>query len=187
MARAAKRSTTQPQNRFSLGNLLSLIAILALGIVLFYYLYAALISDDWLWFRSSFDAQPRQIAIVDRGQRTELDPSNPAFAPIAAAFNETIQQGYRHAALGFSDETWKVVERNGLLVEMTYAEPVRLHIYGGFAPTKQLRLLLGGKNIHTTQVLFRSNPNGWDSIPLIVNTVEPLKRELSRLGLAEVR
>jgi hypothetical protein len=187
MARTIKHSKSQPRTQFSIGNLLSLFVIIVLVFGSFYYFYTALISGDWLWFQTSFDEQPRHIAIIDRGQRTELEPTDPQFAPIAAAFNETIRQGYRHAALGFSEETWKVVDRNGLLVEMTYAEPVQLHIHGGFAPTKQLLLLIDGKNIHTTQALFRSNPGGWDPIPLLVTTVEPLKSELMRRGLGESR
>jgi hypothetical protein len=187
MARTIKRSKVEPRARFGIGNLLGLFAIVALVFGSFYYLYTALISQDWLWFQTSFDEQPRYIAIIDRGQRTELEPTDPQFAPLVAAFNETIRQGYRHAALGFSEETWKDVDRNGLLVEMTYTEPVQLHIHGGFAPTKRLLLLIGGKGIHTTEVLFRSNPDGWDSIPLIVNTVEPLKSELIRHGFAESR
>jgi hypothetical protein len=187
MARTLKGSKPQPRSHFGIGNLLGLIVIIGVTVGLFYYLYAALISEDWLWFQTSFDEQPRQIAVVDRGQRTELDPSDSRFAPIAAAFNTTIQQGYRHANLGFSTETRQLIEQHGLLVETTYVQPVRLHISGGFAPTNRLRLLVSGEGIHTTQVLFRSNPDGWDGIPLIVNTVEPLKNELARFGFGVSR
>ena len=187
MARTLKRAQAQRRSLFGIGNLLGLILIIVATFGLFYYVYAALIARDWLWFQTSFDEQPRQIAIVDHGQRTELDPSDPRFAPIAAAFNTTIEGGYRHANLGFSRETWQDMEQQGLFVETTYTQPVRIHITGGFAPTNRLRLLLSGHNIHTTQTLFRSNPDGWDSIPLIVNTVEPLKSELARFGFGAAR
>jgi hypothetical protein len=187
MARTFKGTQARQRSQFSIGNLLGLILIITLTFGLFYYGYTALISRDWLWFQTSFDEQPRRIAIVDQGQRTELDPSDPRFAPIAAAFNTTIEGGYRHANLGFSRESWQDMEQQGLFVETTYMQPVRLHITGGFAPTNRLRLLLSGQNIHTTQTLFRSNPDGWDSIPLIVTTVEPLKSELARFGFGAAR
>jgi hypothetical protein len=187
MARTLKGAQTRPRSRFSIGNLLGLILIIVATFGLFYYVYASLISRDWLWFQTSFEEQPRQIVIVDHGQRTELDPSDPRFAPIAAAFNATIEQGYRHANLGFSTESWQRMEQQGLFVETTYMQPVRIHITGGFAPTNRLRLLLSGENIHTTQALFRSNPDGWDSIPLLVNTVEPIKNELTRFGFGAAR
>jgi hypothetical protein len=187
MARVSKRSSSQARSQFSIGNLLGLFVMVALMVGAFFYSFVALTSGDWRWFDTSFEAMPQRIAIIDRGQRTELDPSDSRFAPLAAAFNQTIEQGYRHASLGFSRETWADVDREGLLVETSYVQPVQLHIHGGFHPTNRLLLLIDGKNLHTTQVLFRRNPNDWDPIPLIVNTVEPLKGELQRLGFGAAR
>lgn len=187
MARTSKRATSQAQSAPGYGSLISLFAIVALMLGLFFYGFVALTSSDWLWFDRSFEAQPQRIAIIDRGQRTEIDLSDPRFARLAGAFNQTIEQGYRHADLGFSRATWELVDREGLLVETSYTQPVRLHINGGFQPTNQLLLLISGKNIHTTHVLFRRNPNAWDPIPLIVNTVDPLKSELERLGFGAAR
>lgn len=188
MAQTRKqRSRSQAKSRFSLGNLLGLFLIVGLMVSVSIYSFISLTSGDWLWFDTSFDAQPQSIVIIDRGQRTELDPSNPMFAPIAAAFNQTIEQGYRHAALGFSQATWENVNRHGLMVETSYIQPVRLHINGGFQPTHQLLLLIDGENLHTTKVLFRRNPDDWDPIPLIVNSVEPLKSEIERFGFGAAR
>lgn len=187
MARTSRRSTAGTQTQPGYGNLLGLFVIVALTLGLFFYTFTSLTSSDWRWFDRSFDVQPQRIAIIDRGQRTELDPSDPRFAPIAAAFNQTISQGYRHADIGFSRPTWELVEREGLLVETSYVQPVRLHINGGFQPTNQLLLLVGGDKIHTTQVLFRRNPDDWDPIPLVVNTVEPLKGELEHQGFGAAR
>lgn len=187
MARTSKRSTARTQAQPGYGSLLGLFVMVALMLGLFIYGFIALTSSDWRWFDRSFDVQPQRIAIIDRGQRTELDPSDPMFAPLAAAFNQTIAQGYRYADIGFSRPTWDLVDREGLLVETSYVQPVRLHINGGFQPTNQLLLLVSGQKIHTTQVLFRRNPNDWDPNPLIVNTIEPLQSELVRLGFGAAR
>lgn len=188
MARtSSRRSTARTQTQPGYRNLLSLFVIVALTLGSFFYIFTALTSSDWRWFDRSFDVQPQRIVVIDRGQRTELDPSDPMFAALAAAFNQTISQGYRYADLGFSRPTWELVEREGLLVETSYVQPVRLHINGGFQPTNQLLLLVSGEKIHTTQVLFRRNSDDWDPMPLIVNTVEPLKSELEHLGFGAAR
>ncbi len=183
MARAVKRRGTDRLPQRTGGNLLSLLAIVVLIVVGFYYIFPAITSGDWLWFSTEFNAQPQLITVVNRGARTEIGPADPRFPGLVAAFNASITGGYRNASLGFSDETWNIVDRNGLLVEAAYSEPVRLHLRGGFEPTNRLRILVSGKNIHTTQLLFRSNEADWSSIPLILNDVAPLKSELARQGL----
>lgn len=182
MAQALKRRRGQTSPQPAGSNLLSLVAIVVLLVVGFYYIFPAITSGDWLWFSTEFDAQPRLITVVDRGARTEIGPADPRFPALVDAFNQSITGGYRHASFGFSDETRKIVDRNGLLVEAVYPQPVRLHIRGGFEPTTRLRILISGKNIHTTKVLFRSNQADWDPIPLIVNDVAPLEAELRRQG-----
>ncbi|MDP9316190.1 MAG: hypothetical protein M3R24_35940 [Chloroflexota bacterium] len=185
MTQAAKRRRNHTAPERAGGNLLSLLATVALIIVGFYYVFPAVTSGDWLWFSTRFDAQPRSITVINRGERTEIGPADPRFRALVAAFNASITGGYRNASLGFSDETWEVVDRNGLLVEAAYTEPVRLHIRGGFEPTNRLGILVSGKNIHTTQVLFRSNAADWSPLPLVLNDVAPLKSELTRQGLAD--
>ncbi len=182
MAQALKRRRGQTSPQRAGSNLLSLVVIVVLLVAGFYYIFPAITSGDWLWFSSKFDAQPRLITVVDRGERTEIGPADPRFPALVDAFTKSITGGYHNASFGFSDETMKIVDQNGLLVEAVYAEPVRLHIRGGFNPTNRLRILVSGKNIHTTQVLFRSNGADWDRIPLIVNDVAPLEAELRRQG-----
>lgn len=184
MAQAVKRRRTDKTPQQAGGNLLSLLVVVVLIVAGFYYIFPAVTSGDWLWFSTEFNAQPRLITVVNRGERTEIDPADPRFPALVDAFNTSITGGYRNAALGFSDETWKIVNQNGLLVEAAYAEPVRLHIRGGFEPTSRLQILVNGENIHTTQVLFRSNETDWSSIPLILNDVAPLEAELGRQGFS---
>ncbi len=182
MAQAVKRRRPQTSPQRTGGNLLSLLVTVVLIVIGFYYIFPAITSGDWLWFSTQFDAQPQLMTVIDRGERTEIGPADPRFPALADAFNKSITGGYRNASLGFSEETWEVVDRNGLLVEARYNEPVRLHIRGGFEPTNRLQILVNGENIHTTKVLFRSNEADWSSIPLILNDIAPLTSELNRLG-----
>ncbi len=182
MTQAVKRRRAEAPPRRAGDNLLSLLATVMLLVLGFYYIFPAITSGDWLWFSTEFDAQPRLITVVDRGERTEIGPADPRFPALVDAFTKSITGGYRNASFGLSDETRRVVDRNGLLVEAVFSEPVRLHIRGGFQPTNRLRILVSGKNIHTTQVLFRGNEADWDPIPYIVNDVTPLQAELSRQG-----
>lgn len=182
MAQAVKRRHERERARRSGSNVLSLLVVVVLLLGGVGYLFPALTSGDWLWFSTTFDAQPRQITVIDRGQRTTIAPSDARFAALAAAFNESITRGYRAGSLGFSEATQQVIDRNGLLVEMEYAEPVKLHLRGGFEPTTRLRLLVSGKDIHTTQALFRSGAQDWDTIPTLLNDVAPLQQVLSSQG-----
>ncbi len=180
MAQALKRPNKRSQPQSAGGNLLSLFVILVLVLGGFFYLFRVLTTSDWLWFSSSFDAQPRQIIVVNHGQPTQIFPDDPRFAAIVDAFNRSISSGYHYSGMGFSDPTWERVERDGLYVDTIYAEPVRLR--GSFEPTNRLRLLVSGENIHRTQVLFRSNETEWARSPYKLSTVEPLEQVLERYG-----
>jgi len=181
MSKGTKRRTPSGQQRAG-GNILSLLAMLVLLIGGGYYLVPAVMSGDPLWFSTSFDARPRLIAVIDRGQRLELRPGDPRFDEIVDAFNSSLKRGYQYADFGFSDETWARVERSGLVIEATYAEPVRLHTRGGFQPTRQLLLVVGGENLHATRVLFRGGNETRGGTPIQVNNLEPLEQVLERHG-----
>ncbi len=165
MAQAVRRTNRRAQSEQpSLRSLLSMIIIVVLLLGGFFYLFRVLTTSDWLWFMSRFDAQPSRIVVSDRGEQTEILPDDPRFATIVDAFNRSISAGYHVSSVGFSDPTWERVERDGLYVDTFYAEPVRLR--GNFEPTRRMRLLIGGENIHTTEVLFRSNEDAWARISL---------------------
>lgn len=163
-------------------NLFSLIIVLVLVFGLGYYGWMTLTTGDWMWWSSTFEAQPRTIAVVENGQRTEIDPSDPAFKSIADAFNQSISAGYRKPAIGFSDPTWEIVEQRSVYVEASYAEPIKLH--GEFLPTTQLRLVLHGERLHQPEALFRMSDGGWDRSPIVLETVEPLAAALQQHGFA---
>lgn len=164
------------------GGALSAFVIAALVFGGAYYALQLVITGDPLWFRTNFTAQPRRLVIQDRGVRTEIPPNDARFAPLVAAFNQTIERGYSYASMGFSDPTWALTEANGVIVETEYSTPVRLH--GKFVPTTRLRILLSGAQIHTTELLFRSDANDWDRDPLRLNDVSVLAQAVQHAGFA---
>ena len=176
-----KRRAPSGQQRAG-GNILSLLVMLIALIGGAYYLLPAVMSGDPLWFSTDFSARPRTLAVIDRGQRLELQPNDPRFNEIVDAFNGSLKRGYGYADFGFSPETWALVDRNGLVIEATYAEPIRLHTRGGFQPTQQLLLVVGGEDLHATRVLFRGNNQTRGGTPIQVNNIEPLEQVLERHG-----
>lgn len=181
MSKTSKRRTARGQQRAG-GNILSLVLILVGLLGGFYYLLPAVTSNDLLWFSTDFSARPRALVVVDRGQRVELEPGDPRFNEIVDAFNASLKRGYQYADFGFSPQTWAVVDRNGLVIEATYAEPVRLHARGGFQPTQELLLVVGGEDLHAERVLFRGNTETRGGTPIQVNNLEPLEQVLERHG-----
>lgn len=181
MAQAVQRRRQAKQQQ-SGSNVFGLLVVLALVFGLGYYGWMTLTTGDWMWWSSTFEAQPRTIAVVENGQRTEIDPSDPAFNAIAAAFNQSISAGYRDPMVGFSDPTWEIVEQRSVYVEASYAEPIKLH--GEFVPTTQLRLVLDGEKLHQPEALFRFGDDDWDRSPIVLETVEPLATALQQHGFA---
>lgn len=179
MAHALKRRGRSSADQRVGGNIFGLILVLAVTLAVFFYSYRALTTGDMLWFSSSFDATPRQLTIIDHGRQTMIGPTDPRFIDIVSAFNESISAGYHNTSTGFSQETWKTLDQQALLVQATYAEPVKLR--GKYEPSKQMLLLVSG-NVHTTQVLFLHDATDWVPIPVVVDNVEPIKSTLIRYG-----
>jgi hypothetical protein len=180
MAQAVHRRQV---NHTSAGNLLNLILMMVLVFGGLFYGYRAFTTGELLWWSTTFSEQPRQLAIIDRGERVEIPASDPLFSELTGALNESISRGYSYGGFGISDVTWQRVEANGLLVEADYGRQVKLR--GGIQPTDRLLLLVGGKDIWSEQVLFRATGDDWDRIPLRVHTIDPLRDVLQRHGYAE--
>jgi hypothetical protein len=178
---AQRRRARASQNRG--GSILGLIAMIVLVFGGLFYGYRAFTIGEWNWWDSTFAEQPQQIVIIDRGERIEVSASDPLFAELTDALNRSISAGYRFTSTGLSDPTWERMERDGVMVEAIYREPVKLR--GGVQPTERLLLLLGGENIWAEQALFRSNADRWDRNPLAVNTVDPVREVLRRHGIGQ--
>lgn len=183
MSSAVSRTPKRRRSARAGGGALSAFAIALLMVAGAYYAMQVIVTDDPLWFRTDFDAQPRHMVIQLRGVRTDIPPTDARFAPLVDAFNRSIERGYWSASMGFSDPTWALVEANGVIVETQYSEPVRLH--GNFVPTTRMRVLLSGEQIHTTELLFRSNEDEWDRSPLRLKDVSLLAQAVQRAGLGE--
>jgi hypothetical protein len=157
------------------------VIMLAVPAVL-YYVFVAIFSGDLLWVSTQFDAQPREITIIDRSRRTIIGPTDARFAPIVDGFNRSIRLGYQRSSSTFTPAARVEVEQHGLLVEATYAEPVRLHIVGGAIPTKRFLMLVECRECNQQQLLFTHPTTTFEMFPLRLDTLEPLRMVLHRYG-----
>lgn len=147
-----------------------------------YFLFPALTSGDLFWFSTEFDARPIKIEIVDGRQRRTISPDDPRFLPLVEAFNGSIERGYRASSSGVSEGTWRQIGEHGVMVETTYAQPVALHLRGGFAPTERLMILLANGDLYLDGVLFRDHGQQNGAIPVQLEDAAPLREELARDG-----
>jgi hypothetical protein len=179
MAQAVRRRSSRDTAGSNIWGLI-LVTVLVFGG--FVYLFRVLTTGDLLWFSSTFNEQPRQLALINRGERTEINPGDPFFHELAEAMNASISRGYHYSGFGISDVTWERIEQGGVMIEATYAGPVKLR--GGVQPTERLLLLIGGDGLWADQILFRSDGGEWDRIPLRISTVDPVREVLERKGVA---
>jgi hypothetical protein len=145
----------------------------------FFYLFAAIVTGDVLWFRPSpFAAQPAQFTVVKQGQERVIRAGDPQFTALRDAFNATINQGYEGTTIGFSDVTWDELQRNSYYIDATYAQPVLLERQG--VPAYRLRVLIDGAPPETAGLLFTHGSQAWARTPQRLTTVDPIVQVLKQ-------
>ncbi len=175
--RTYRNQPKQVRTNYRLFSLLFVVVALTLG---FFYVFMLSTSGDPFWFRSSFDAQPSRLIIVDRGRETIIPSDDARFAPLVDALNRSISGGYYSASIGFGAPTWELVDKNGLTVTAEYPRPVKL--YGDYAPSQRLMVIVGGQGIHTTEIMFWWQDAARDQIPVRIKDIAPLRQMLANQG-----
>jgi len=181
MVQASKRRKRDSGPR-AVVNLLVLLLLIAGILGALYFLFPALTSGDLFWYSTDFDARPIKLEIVDGERRETISPDDPRFLPLVDAFNGSIERGYRLSSSGVSAATWERIGEHGVMVEATYAQPVALHLRGGFAPTERLMILFSDGDLHLDSVLFRDHGQQNGAIPVQLEDAAPLREALSRDG-----
>lgn len=184
MIQAKKRRRREAGGARAGANVLGLLLIIGGVLGAFFFLYPALTSGDLFWFSTQFDARPIKLEVVYEGRRETISPDDPRFLTLVDAFNGSIERGYHLHSGGVSEGTWQQIDENGLMVEATYAQPVGLHLRGGFAPTERLMILLGGGDLYLDSVLFRGHDRRTGAIPVQLEDTAPLREALARDGYA---
>ncbi|GAC1543154.1 MAG: hypothetical protein NVS4B8_08380 [Herpetosiphon sp.] len=167
-----QRTTKQTSAGQGIGNLLLVLMVLIGGA---YGLWPVVTTGDPLWWRSEFTGQATEIIVHDHGALQSNLPGSERFDTLNRGVDAALSQGIRAMAMGFSQVTWDEMLQHGVVVEVAYATPIRIHNRSPFFPTRRLMLLLSGEELHTTGVLFRQNSDGtWDTLPFGVNRIDLL-------------
>jgi hypothetical protein len=168
------RDRTQP---------LKMLAMVGGFILLVLYGTLAFTSGDLVWFINRFDSKPVRIVVYhDGGKRTNLDPGDPDFEPLAKAIRSSLSAGLeRPSGIGLSDASLLDAYSRYVTVEAYFERPVKLHAW--FNTEEPTRMLFPITGRHSDLSLVVLGKNGqYLSSPPVLNTVEPLRQTLHELG-----
>jgi hypothetical protein len=162
---------------------LRMLALVAGFVLLVMYGTIAFTSGDLLWFLKRFDAKPVRIVVYyNGGKRTNLDPGDPDFEPLARAIRSSLSEGLaRPSGIGLSDASLLDAYTRYVTVEAYFERPVKLHAW--FNTEEPTRLLFPITGRHSDLSLVVLGKNGqYLSSPPVLNTVEPIRETLKELG-----
>jgi hypothetical protein len=162
---------------------LKMLALVGGFVLLVIYGTIAFTSGDLLWFLKRFDAKPVRIVVYhDGGKRTNLDPGDPDFEPLARAIRGSLSEGLaRPSGIGLSDASLLDAYSRYVTVEAYFDRPVKLHAW--FNTEEPTRMLFPITGRHSELSLVVLGKNGqYLSSPPVLNTVEPLRETLRELG-----
>ncbi len=162
---------------------LRMLALVGGFVLLVMYGTIAFTSGDLLWFIKRFDAKPVRIVVYhDGGKRTNLDPGDPHFEPLAKAIRSSLSAGLaRPSGIGLSDASLLDAYSRYVTVEAYFNRPVKLHAW--FNTEEPTRLLFPITGRHSDLSLVVLGKNGqYLASPPVLNTVEPLRDALRELG-----
>ena len=110
-------------------SLLQVIGITLPIILVMVFLVISLNTGDFLWFYPVFDEIPIGMLVHCYGNDVEINPGDPAFAPVSTAVNQVISGAKRWDELTLSDETYQEYQTNSQMVilELFYDPSVRIH------------------------------------------------------------
>lgn len=154
------------------------------GILVFAYGTVALLSQDPLWFAGGVDMRgPQRVVIRVDGEETVLTPDAADYGPIVGAARESLS-GFRTWALGsmgLSEETQAEYQRQGIVVEFYFAEPLDFHL--PFPDGSPTALLIPVEGRHGGEGhVFRGKNGRWWAGQLTMSDPQPLYDALSALG-----
>jgi len=176
----AEPEPVQARDRTRLFRMLALIV----GFVLLVsYGTIAFTSEDLLWFIKRFDDKPVRIVVYhDGGKRTNLDPGDPDFEPLARAIRSSLSEGLaRPSGIGFSDASLLDAYARYVTVEAFFDRPVKLHAWFHTGEPTLMLFPITGRHSELSLVVLGRNGKYLASPP-VLNTVEPLRETLRELG-----
>lgn len=160
-----------------------MLALVGGFVALLLYGTIAFTSGDLLWFSKRFDSKPVRIVVYhDGGKRTNLDPGDPDFEPLAQAIRSSLSAGLeRPSGIGLSDASLLDAYSRYVTVEAYFARPVKLHAWFNTEDPTRMLFPITGRHSELSLVVLGKNGQ-YLSSPPVLNTVEPLRNALRELG-----
>ncbi len=128
-------------------------ACVALFSILAVWIGVAAMTSDILWFLPIFRAEATVIDLYWDGQHIRLLPDTPEYDLVQeAVFAEFSRVRNYVTGVALSDATLENLRRNGRLLELHYATPVRIHTWTGFGASPVYYVPLSGFNADAKRV-----------------------------------
>jgi hypothetical protein len=143
----------------------------------------AIMVDDALWFLPVFSAEASSIDLYWDGEHVRLEPGSGGYALLNGALQEDLAHVHAYpSTVGLSDETLEMLRTEGRLLEAHYEEPVRVHSWYAFGPSKVFYIPLSGHHAPRSRVFnaARGAPLELQGVDAIMAAAETVAEE--RLG-----
>lgn len=124
-------------------NLLSLVLTVLVIVVIVGYLIPLVGTGDPGWFMSGASHDPSELVIWQQGTPLSLKPGEPDFAMVNTEVQRTLNNVVAYSDFGPSEETLKAT-RDGLALEVLYAEPLTIHTQWNLGKPTRLMYPLSG-------------------------------------------
>lgn len=127
----------------------------------------AIAVDDALWFAPLFQADAAYFDLYWDGRLMRLEPGSAGYDLL----NEALHKEFPRVAsypqgVGLSDETLEALRREGRLLEVYYATPVRIHSIYRFSRSRVFYIPLAGHHARQNRVF-----NAARGVPLELRSI----------------
>ena len=160
-----------------------MILVVILFILAIYLGTIFFVTQDPLWFVSSFDEKPVHIVVYHNGGKSEWQVGDPGFDLLADGVRQSLDQGVlRQSGIGIGEETLADAYAKYVTVEAFFSHPVKLHANFFTGHPVQMLFPITGRHSDLT-VVFLGDGRGYLVNPPALNTIQPLRDALVELNL----
>ena len=162
--------------------LFKMILVIVLFILVVYLGTIFFVTQDPLWFVSSFNEKPVHIVVYHDGEKSEYRVGDPGFERLAEAIRQSLDQGVlRQSGIGMGEETLQEAYVKYVTVEAFFSHPVKLHANFWTGHPVQMLFPITGRHSELG-VVFLGEGGDYLVNPPALNTIQPLRTALAELN-----
>jgi hypothetical protein len=127
------------------------------------YLLNVFNTGNWLWFKgTTTEINPTRVVIIEKGERTVLQPGTANFNLIADAAKQSLRKFSNTdlISIGLSAQTMTDYETDALIVEIYFDNPVQFNTLARTGEPTQLLIPIDGRHADGRYV-FRGDKGEW--------------------------